>query len=49
MAELQSLDYLGRIVVETLLALCVCYLVLVEVASRAGQWVEGRVSRFLTR
>jgi polar amino acid transport system permease protein len=35
--------------VETLLALCVCYLVLVEVASRAGQWVEGRVSRFLTR
>jgi polar amino acid transport system permease protein len=35
--------------VETLLALCVCYLVLVEVASRAGQWVELRVGRFLTR
>ncbi|SAK56800.1 amino acid ABC transporter permease [Caballeronia hypogeia] len=33
--------------VETLLALCVCYLVLVELASRAGMWVETRVTRFL--
>ena len=35
--------------VETLLALCVCYLALVELTSRTGQWVEGRLGRFLTR
>lgn len=34
--------------VETLLALCICYLVLVELAARAGQWVEARVARFMT-
>jgi len=33
--------------VETLLALSVCYLVLVELASRAGMWAESRVARFL--
>jgi polar amino acid transport system permease protein len=33
--------------VETLLTLCVCYWVLVELASRLGLMVEHRVSRFL--
>jgi polar amino acid transport system permease protein len=33
--------------VQTLLALCVCYLVLVELATYAGNWAEARVSRFL--
>ncbi|WP_114815293.1 amino acid ABC transporter permease [Paraburkholderia kururiensis] len=33
--------------VETLLALCVCYLVLVELASRTGQWAEARLARFM--
>ncbi|GAB3626484.1 amino acid ABC transporter [Pandoraea terrae] len=35
--------------VETLLMLCVCYLALVELTSRAGQWAESRVGRFLMR
>jgi polar amino acid transport system permease protein len=30
--------------VETLLALCVCYLALVELASRAGVWAEARLA-----
>ncbi|SDE49190.1 amino acid ABC transporter permease [Paraburkholderia lycopersici] len=33
--------------VETLLVLCVCYLLLVEAATLAGNWAERRVSRFL--
>jgi len=33
--------------VETLLTLCVCYWLLVELASRLGLMVEHRVSRFL--
>jgi polar amino acid transport system permease protein len=33
--------------VETLLALCLCYLLLVELASRAGLWAEARLTRFL--
>ncbi len=35
--------------VETLLTLCVCYLLLVELASRTGQWAERRLGRFLVR
>ena len=35
--------------VETLLALCVCYLALVELASRVGGWAERRLSRFALR
>jgi len=31
---------------ETLLALCACYLALVEITSRAGAWVETRLARF---
>jgi polar amino acid transport system permease protein len=31
---------------ETLLVLCVCYLVLVETTSRAGAWAETRLARF---
>ncbi|MCA8022649.1 amino acid ABC transporter permease [Burkholderia metallica] len=30
---------------ETLLVLCVCYLTLVELMSRAGAWVESRLAR----
>jgi polar amino acid transport system permease protein len=33
--------------VETLLALCVCYLALVELTSRAGMWAETRIARFM--
>jgi len=33
--------------VETLLVLCVCYLLLVEAATLAGNWAERRVSRFI--
>jgi polar amino acid transport system permease protein len=33
--------------VETLLALCVCYLALVELTSRAGMWAEARIARFM--
>jgi polar amino acid transport system permease protein len=33
--------------VETLLALCVCYLALVELASRGGMWVEARLARMM--
>ena len=32
--------------VETLLVLCVCYLALVELTSRAGAWAETRLARF---
>ena len=31
---------------ETLLALCVCYLALVELTARAGAWAEARLARF---
>jgi polar amino acid transport system permease protein len=31
---------------ETLLALCLCYLALVELTSRAGAWAEARLARF---
>ncbi|HLX00526.1 MAG TPA: amino acid ABC transporter permease [Trinickia sp.] len=33
--------------VETLLALCLCYLALVELASRAGLWAEARLARMM--
>ncbi|MBV8627119.1 MAG: amino acid ABC transporter permease [Paraburkholderia sp.] len=33
---------------ETLLALCVCYLALVELTARAGAWAETRLARFGT-
>ncbi|MDE1181752.1 amino acid ABC transporter permease [Paraburkholderia sp.] len=33
--------------VETLLALCVCYLALVELTSRAGMWAETRIARYI--
>ncbi|RKP58723.1 amino acid ABC transporter permease [Pararobbsia silviterrae] len=35
--------------VETLLALCVCYLALVELTSHLGTWAERRLSRFALR
>lgn len=35
--------------VETLLVLCVCYLALVELTSRAGSWAESRLARFVAR
>ena len=33
--------------VETLLVLCVCYLALVELTSRAGMWAETHIARFM--
>ncbi|WP_375740310.1 amino acid ABC transporter permease [Pseudomonas boanensis] len=33
--------------VETLLVLCISYLLLIELCSRAGMWMEKRVGRFL--
>lgn len=35
--------------VETLLVLCVCYLVLIECTSRAGMWLEARVGRYMRK
>jgi polar amino acid transport system permease protein len=33
--------------VQTLLVLCACYLLLVELATAAGNWAEKRITRFL--
>ena len=35
--------------VETLLVLCISYLLLVELCSRTGMWMEKRVGRFIAR
>ncbi|GGJ92021.1 amino acid ABC transporter permease [Pseudomonas matsuisoli] len=35
--------------VETLLVLCIGYLILIELSSRLGLWLERRVGRFLVR
>lgn len=37
------------IYVETTLILCICYLILVGITQKAGNWTEAKVSRFLQR